>query len=87
MELTVKELLLLCSMKETSQITKVYLEQMDDIQAFDFICTLCPHMEYFRVGSISTMDTQSFLRTIFKRINRKNNHHLRLIVFSSSSGR
>jgi hypothetical protein len=49
-ELTVRELFILCSMKETSKITKVYLEQIGDVQELDFLFTLCPYMEYFKVG-------------------------------------
>jgi hypothetical protein len=81
MELTVKELHLFCSMKDASRITKVYFEHMDDIQTFDFLRAFCPYMEYFRVGSINTMDIQLFLRTILKR----NNNHLRSLCFHLSA--
>ncbi|CAF3670838.1 unnamed protein product [Rotaria sp. Silwood1] len=85
-ELTLKELLILCSMKQTSQITKVYLEEIGDIhKELDFLFTLCPYMKYFKVGRTNTTDIQSFLRTIFKKINRNNNHHLRLLCFHIST--
>jgi hypothetical protein len=80
-ELTVKELLILCSMKETSKITKIYLEEIGDVQELDFLFILCPYMRYFKVGCIKTMDVQSFLRTIFKKINHNNNHPLRSLCF------
>ncbi|CAF3770227.1 unnamed protein product [Rotaria sp. Silwood1] len=81
-ELTVKELRILCSMKRTSQITKVYLEEICDVhEELDFLFTLCPYMKYFKVGCTNITDVQWFLRTIFKEINRNNNHHLRLLCF------
>ncbi|CAF4126580.1 unnamed protein product [Rotaria sp. Silwood2] len=80
-ELTLKELLILCSIKQTIKITKVYLEEIDDVKELDFLFTLCPYMEYFNVRCINMMDVQSFLRTIFKKIKQNNNHHLRLLCF------
>jgi hypothetical protein len=80
-ELTVKELFIVCSMEETSKITKVYLEEIGNVQELDFLFKLCPYMEYFKVGCINAMDIQSFLRTIFKKINHNNNHHLRSLCF------
>ncbi|CAF3361724.1 unnamed protein product [Rotaria sp. Silwood2] len=80
-ELTLKELLILCSIKQTIKITKVYLEEIDDVKELDFLFTLCPYMEYFNVRCINMMDVQSFLRTIFKKIKQNNNNHLRLLCF------
>ncbi|CAF5118277.1 unnamed protein product, partial [Rotaria sp. Silwood1] len=86
-ELTLNELLILCSMKRTGQITKDYLEKIDDVhKELDFLFTLCPYMEYFKVGCTNTTDVQSFLCTIFKEINRNNNHHLRLLCFHVPTG-
>ncbi|CAF4942257.1 unnamed protein product [Rotaria sp. Silwood1] len=80
-ELTLKQLLILCSIKETSKITKVYLEEIDDVKELDFLFTFCPCMDYFKVRCINTMDVQSFLLTIFKKIKQNNNHHLRSLCF------
>ncbi|CAF1346137.1 unnamed protein product [Rotaria sp. Silwood1] len=80
-ELTLKQLLILCSIKETSKITKVYLEEIDDVKELDFLFTFCPCMDYFKVRCINTMDVQSFLPTIFKKIKQNNNHHLRSLCF------
>ncbi|CAF4688854.1 unnamed protein product, partial [Rotaria sp. Silwood2] len=80
-ELTVKYIFILCSMKEKSKITKVYFKEINDIQELDFLFTLCPYMEYFKVGCINTMDVPSFLRAIFKIIKHNNNHHLRSLCF------
>ncbi|CAF3731105.1 unnamed protein product [Rotaria sordida] len=80
-ELTLKELLILCSIKGTSKITKVYLEEIDDVKGLDFLFTLCPYMEYFKIRCIYTVDIQSFLRIIFKIIKQNNNHHLRSLCF------
>ncbi|CAF1370837.1 unnamed protein product [Rotaria sordida] len=81
-ELNVKRLLILCSMKETSKITKIYLEEIDNVQELDFLFTLCPDIVYFKVRYINTMDIQSFLCTIFKKINHNNNnHHLHSLCF------
>ncbi|CAF1479062.1 unnamed protein product [Rotaria sordida] len=80
-ELTLKELLILCSIKGTSKITKVYLEEIDDVKELDFLFTLCPYMEYFKIRCINTVDIQSYLRTIFKIIKQNNNHHLHSLCF------
>ncbi|CAF1476369.1 unnamed protein product [Rotaria sordida] len=80
-ELTVKELLILCSIKETSKIIKVYFEEIDNVKELDFLFTLCPYMEYFKIRCINTMDIQSYLRTIFKKIKQNNNHYLHSLCF------
>ncbi|CAF4965151.1 unnamed protein product [Rotaria sp. Silwood1] len=84
-ESTAEELLILCSMKDTSKVTKVYLEEIGNIQELDFLFTLCPYMEHFKVKYINTMDVQSFIRTIFKKINRNNNYSLRSLCFHVST--
>ncbi|CAF3862441.1 unnamed protein product [Rotaria sp. Silwood1] len=80
-ELTANEVFILCSMKETSQITKVYLEEINHFKQIDFLFTLCPYMEYFKIEQINFMDIQAFLRIIFKKINRFNNHYLHALCF------
>ncbi|CAF4971459.1 unnamed protein product [Rotaria sp. Silwood1] len=84
-KLTIQQIRILCSMKATSKVTKVYLEEIGNIQEFDFLFTLCPHMEYFKVKCISMMNIQSFLHAFFKKINRINNHSLRSLCFYVST--
>jgi hypothetical protein len=81
-ELPVKELLILCSMTETSKITKVNLEEIDNLQELDFLFTISPYMECFKVGCINAIDVQSLLRTAFRKINH-NNHSLRTLCFDA----
>ncbi len=41
-----EELVLLCPTESTSEITKVYLEKMIEIEVFYMLLHLCPYMEY-----------------------------------------
>ncbi|CAF1365485.1 unnamed protein product [Rotaria sordida] len=84
-EFTVDEIFILCSMKETSQITKVFLEEINHMKELDFLFTLCPYMEYFRIEKMNFIDIQAFLRIFLKKINRFDNHHLRALCFEFST--
>ncbi|CAF1019152.1 unnamed protein product [Adineta steineri] len=76
------ELSALLSIKVKSSISKVYLEEMIDIQQIYFLMNLCPHMEYLKVGDIDNIQSESILRTIFKKIMDDANHYLRLLCFT-----
>jgi hypothetical protein len=80
-KITVNELFTLWSMEGRSKITEVYLEEINDVQELDFLFIICPYIGYFKVGYINIMDVQSFLRTIFKKINHYDNHQLRSLCF------
>ena len=75
------ELITLSSLEDTSQITKVYLQKMNEIEEFDFLLELCPYMAYLRVDCLKRMDLKFVLRYIFKKIKHHCNEHLRLLCF------
>jgi hypothetical protein len=70
-----------CSTEGTNKITKVYLEEINDIQDIYFIMAFCPYMAYLKVNLINNMDIESYLRNIFKKINHDCIEHLRLLCF------
>jgi hypothetical protein len=59
------QLLILCSTRLTSEITKIYLEKMNQIQEIYFLMILCSSMTYLIVDLLKL-----FLQTIFNKINR-----------------
>jgi hypothetical protein len=79
--ITFDEFSLLLSMKAASKITKVYLEEIGDIQELDFIFMLCPYIEYFKVGRINMIDIKAFLRVIFNKMNHYQIYYLRSLCF------
>ncbi|CAF0921623.1 unnamed protein product [Rotaria sordida] len=59
------------------QITKVYLEKMNEIEEIYFLMTLCPDLTYLKVDSINNMDIELFFRNILMKIPSKYNEHFR----------
>jgi hypothetical protein len=76
-----EELITLSSTEDTSKITSVYLEKMNEIKEFYFLLELCPYMEYFKVDYIKYMDFKFVLRYILKRIKDDCNDYLCLLCF------
>ncbi|CAF2855218.1 unnamed protein product [Rotaria sp. Silwood2] len=74
-----EELFILFSTEDTSKVTKVYLEIMNDIEDFNFLLKLCPYMKYFKVDSIKRIDFKFVLRYIFQKIKDDINDNLRLL--------
>ncbi|CAF3327288.1 unnamed protein product [Rotaria socialis] len=74
-EVTVEQLNMLCLMKSTSKIAKVYVEHIDDVKQINFIFTICPRMKYFQVGLKHSIDFKFFLGNIFNNI-KHNNYQL-----------
>ncbi|CAF1082188.1 unnamed protein product [Rotaria magnacalcarata] len=70
-----KELNMLCLMKSTSKIAKVYVEHIDAVKQINFIFTIGPRMKYFKVGLKHSIDFQFFLGNIFNNI-KHNNYQL-----------
>jgi len=52
-------------MKETSTVTKVYLEEIGDVQELDFLFTFCSYMEYFKVECTYKYDGYSIIFTYY----------------------
>jgi hypothetical protein len=71
----------ICSIKSRSQITKVYLEKMNEIREFHLLLLFCPNMAYFKVRRIINMDVKLFLRRVFETLDHDCNAHLRSLVF------
>jgi hypothetical protein len=61
-----KELIILSSIEDRSQIRKVYLGKMNEIKELDFLFELCPYMEYLKIDYIKHMDFKFVLRYIIK---------------------
>ncbi|CAF2902024.1 unnamed protein product, partial [Rotaria sp. Silwood2] len=76
-----EELFIFSSTEDTSKITNVYLEKMNEIEEFSFLSELCPYMEYLKVDYIKHMDFKFFLRYIFKKIKEDCNDRLCLLCF------
>lgn len=68
-------------MKETSEIPIIYFEEIDYVQQLHFLFTFCPYMGYFNARSIKTLDIQSFLPIIFKKMIHNKNEYLRSLCF------
>ncbi|CAF1412273.1 unnamed protein product [Rotaria sordida] len=68
------------TIKNPIKITKVYIKQINVINDFYNIATVCPRMVYFETKYINNIDIQSFLRNIF---NTNNDHSncLRSLIF------
>jgi len=70
-----------CSTEDTTKITQVYLEEINDIKDVYLIMALCPYMTYLKVNRLNNMDIKCYLRNIFKKIKHNGNEHLRLLCF------
>jgi hypothetical protein len=57
--------------KNTGNITKVCLEQLNSVNDIDFLMTLCPAMIYFKVDHIENITTEFYLRFILKKIDHR----------------
>ncbi|CAF1303611.1 unnamed protein product [Rotaria sordida] len=76
-----KELFIFSSIEDTSKITNVYLEKMNEIEEFSFLLELCPNMKSFKVDYIKHIDLKFVLRYIFKTITEDCNDYLCLLCF------
>ncbi|CAF3025305.1 unnamed protein product [Rotaria sp. Silwood2] len=69
------------SMRDKSKIKKVYIQEINNKKDFDFLCTFCPHMKYFKVKHINSMSIQLFLQVILKKISDDENIDVRALCF------
>jgi hypothetical protein len=81
-KLPLRELLVFFSRKNNSEITKLYLEEMNDIREFSFLWKLCPHLMDFKVDRINDIDIDLFLRTVLEENNDSNS--IRSLCFHAS---
>ncbi|CAF3903636.1 unnamed protein product [Adineta steineri] len=79
--LSINELNTLCSIGNTCQITKIYLEKMIDIEEVYLLMKLCPCMTYLKVGYINKNKIKLILRNILKKINHKRISQLHSLCF------
>jgi hypothetical protein len=73
---------LLEKVPHTNRITKVNLGEMNDIEEVYFLIDVCPHLTYLQVDNLHQMDMELFVRLIFKKMNTKSSHQLRLLSFA-----
>jgi hypothetical protein len=73
------KLVILCSEKRTCNITKVYIESINEMPEFYFLLKLCPCIEYLELYYIAQMNMTSFLRIILERSQRGYDKHLRSV--------
>ncbi len=59
----------LLDISDICKVTKVYLEEITDIQEVYFFMKLCPRMNYFQVNFIHNINIESFVQDILIRIN------------------
>jgi hypothetical protein len=76
-----EELLVFPSTISTSQITKVYLENMSTIDEVYVLMKHYPTMSYLKIDSFGDMNMDMFVRNILKKIKRESNQHFRLLCF------
>ncbi|CAF1307481.1 unnamed protein product [Adineta steineri] len=80
-KLSSKEMDILSSIKNTSQIKYVYFQKMIKIEDIDFLMRLCPSMVYLKIDYANNINVEIFVRNILKKMNCKLNEHLRLLCF------
>ncbi len=76
-----EELLVFPSTISTSQITKVYLENMSTIDEVYVLMKHYPTMSYLKIDSFGDMKMDMFVRNILKKIKRESNQYFRLLCF------
>ncbi|CAF4459519.1 unnamed protein product [Rotaria sp. Silwood2] len=59
-----------------NQITKVYLEQMNEIEEVYFLIKFCPQMNYLQINCINITNIQSFIMKILHKINNDCHQYL-----------
>lgn len=72
---------ILFSLRDTCQITNVYLESMSQITDIYFLMTICPNIKYLKIGSIYPMNEELFLREILQKVHFDNHAYLRSLCF------
>jgi hypothetical protein len=82
-ELCDEEIQILSSIANTSKITKLNLEMMNDIKEMDFIMKLCPYMTHFKLNSVTfIINIRLLLQIILEKIKQEHHEHLRSLCFS-----
>ncbi|CAF1355914.1 unnamed protein product [Rotaria sordida] len=78
---TGKEFYTVCSMNVRSKITKVYIEELNNIDDFYCITMLCPRIKYFKVKYLNNINIKLLLRTILENLNKICLHYMRSLYF------
>ena len=50
------------SREDSSKITRVYFENMFDMEDIHFLMAFCPYIEYLKVGSINNINVELFFK-------------------------
>jgi hypothetical protein len=69
----------LLDVSDTCKITKVYLEEMNNIEEVHFLMFLCLNMNYLQINSLPNINIESLIREILIRINDGCNEDLRFL--------
>ena len=76
-----KELHKCSTTKNTGKITKIYLEQLNSVNAIDFLMALCSALTYFKVDQIKNITIGFYIRYILKKIDHDGHRSLRSLSF------
>ena len=69
-----------------SQITKIYVQDLSQLEDFYMLLYVYPSMEYLEIESTDDLDIKLFLQIISKTIIPAGDYHLRSLCFHASSG-
>ncbi|CAF4200659.1 unnamed protein product [Rotaria sordida] len=58
-----------------NKITKIYLEQINEIKEVYFLIKFCPRMNYLHINSINTIDIELFIKEILNKITNDGNQY------------
>jgi len=75
-ELTEQQGEYLLDVSDECKITKIYLEEMNDIKELDFLMCLSYPLNYLQINSLHNINIESFIREILIRINHGCNEAL-----------
>jgi hypothetical protein len=78
-ELTEQQGEYLLYVSEECKITKIYLEEMNNIEEVDFLMCLSHPLNYLQINSLPNINIESFIREILIRIKHGFNEDLRLL--------
>jgi hypothetical protein len=78
-ELTEQQGEYLLDVSDECKITKIYLEEMNDIEEVDFLMFLSHPLNYLQINSLPNINIESFICEILIRIKDGYNEDLRLL--------
>ncbi len=64
-----------------NKISKVCIQEMDNMAELDCLLALCPYMNYLKIEHLNDIDVKLVLDHVLKKIHHDCNDHLRLLCF------